>query len=146
MFCFLVCRLVRQVLGGMSAKAAARVLRERPAAVLKAYLRERGVMQGDALVGLDDFRRVRAWLDRQTFAVEPNTTRAAVLELAYGSTPLPPREVAWAEQLLAWAEAKRRGKKAMDGWMQRQQALYEAGMVQKERGHVLEVLGREWVV
>jgi len=146
MFCFMVCRLVRQVLGGMPAAAAARVLRERPAAVLKAYLRERGVMQRAALVGLEDFRHVRTWLEQQTFAVEPNTTRAVVLELAYGSTPLPPRDVAWAEQLFKWAEAKRRGKKAMDGWMQRQQTLYEAGMVPKERAHVLEVLGREWIV
>jgi len=146
MFCFLVCRLVRQVLGGMPAAAAARMLRERPAAVLKAFLRERGVMQGGALVGLEDFRQVRAWLERQTFAVEPRTTRAAVRALVEGVPRWRPGDLAWAAKLLEWAEAKRRGKRTMNVWLRRQMALYEAGMVQKERAHVLEVLGSEWVV
>ena len=130
----------------MPAAAAARVLRERPAAVLKAYLRERGVMQGDALVGLDDARRARVWLEQQTFEKEPNTTRAAVRALLDGTVPLQAGDVTWAARLLEWTEAKRRGSKALDRWLRKQKTLYEAGMLQKERGHVLEVLGREWVV
>jgi len=50
MFSFIVTRLVRQVFDGMSAAHAAQVLHERPVAVLKAYLRECGVMDGDTFV------------------------------------------------------------------------------------------------
>ena len=119
MFCFLVCRLVRQVLGGMPAAAAARVLRERPAAVLKAFLRERGVMLGGALVGLDDFRSARAWLEKQTFEKEPNTTRAAVRALLDGTVPLQAGDVAWAARLLEWAKGRQakgqQGARRVDG-------------------------------
>ena len=146
MFCFLVCRLVRQVLGGMPAAEATRVLSESPTAVLKAFLRERGVMQGGALVGLDDFRRVRARLERQTFAVEPNTTRAAVRALVEGVLRWRQGDAAWAERLFAWAEAKRRGSKAMDGVDAEAKPCTRRGMLQKERAHVIEVLGREWIV
>jgi hypothetical protein len=58
----------------------------------------------------------------------------------------PPGDVAWAARLLEWAEAKRRGSKAVDVWMRRQKALYEAGMLHRERARVLDVLGSEWVV
>jgi len=80
MYALLVVRLVHQVLGGIPAALATRTLAHRPFVVLKAYLRERGLLRdGDAFASerLETVRwlrhgreaAVRACLD----AVESNT-------------------------------------------------------------------------
>ena len=48
MFCFILCRLARQVLwGGMSGKDALDVFSERQTDVIMAFLNGRGVMKGE---------------------------------------------------------------------------------------------------
>ena len=126
MFSFIVTRLVRQVVDGMSAAHAAQVMHERPMAVLKAYLRECGVMDGDTFVdeGLEALcwlregrdEAVRQWVD----AYIEREEKDVVLAVALGRVKMTKEEEQWAMKVLEWAEAKRRGKTHWDKWMKKQ--------------------------
>jgi len=159
MYALLVVRLVHQVLGGMSAALATRTLAQRPFVVLRAYLRERGLLRdGDAFASerLEAVRwlrhgreaTVRACLD----AVDSNTAKAAVFAVALGKLRVTPKQTRWAARLFAWAEAKRKGERAkrakrqctQDGWIKAQQRKFDA--LAEEQRVVLAVLGREWAL
>ena len=124
MFSFIITRLVRQVFDGMSAAHAAQVMHERPMAVLKAYLRECGVMDGDTFVdeGLEALcwlkqgrdEAVRQWVDACA------KDKDVVLAVALGRVKMTKEEAKWAMKVLEWAEAKRRGKTHWDKWMKKQ--------------------------
>ena len=126
MFSFIVTRLVRQVVDGMSAAHAAQVMHERPMAVLKAYLRERGVMTEEGFVdeGLEALcwlregrdEAVRQWV----VAYIEREDKEVVLAVALGRVRVTKEEAKWAMKVLEWAEAKRRGKTHWDKWMKKQ--------------------------
>ena len=159
MYALLVVRLVHQVLGGMPAALATRTLAQRPFVVLKAYLRERGLLcDGDAFASerLESVRwlrhgreaAVRACLD----ALDSHAAKAAVFAVALGKLRVTPKQVRWAARLFRWAEAKRSGAKRgavkrpciQDGWIKAQQRKFDA--LAEEQRVVLAVLGREWVL
>ena len=123
MFSLLVTRLVRQVLDGMSAAHAAQVLHVLPVAVLKAYLRERGVMDGDAF--MDEALEALCWLrEGREEAVRQWVEACAkdkdvVLAVARGRVRMTKEEAKWAMKVFEWAEAKRRGKTHLDAWMKK---------------------------
>ena len=90
MFCFLLCRLARQMLwGGMSSEKALDIFCSRQTDVVRAFLNERGVMKGEVFVDgeLEALKtmyiwregRLMGWLKRNEFEHLPNTTRAAVV-------------------------------------------------------------------
>ena len=143
MFSLLVTRLVRQVLDGMSAAHAAQVLHVRPVAVLKAYLRERGVMDGDAFVdeGLEALcwlregreEAVRQWVDAHA------EDKAVVLAVALGRVRVTKEDEQWAAKVFEWAEAKRRGKTHLDKWMKKQKM--DEGLSEGQRRVVEEWAG-----
>jgi len=113
MFCFLLCRLARQVLwGGMSGKDALDVFCARQTDVIRAFLNERGIMKGDVFVDeeLEALKkmyvwregRLMGWLKRNKFEHLPNTTRAAVMWVVLGrqGTKLTRKDVVWGRNLL----------------------------------------------
>ena len=142
MFSLLITRLVRQVLDGMSAAHAAQVLHVRPVAVLKAYLRERGVMTEEGFVdeGLEALcwlkqgrdEAVRQWVDACA------KDKDVVLAVALGRVRVTKEEAKWAMKVLEWAEAKRRGKTHWDKWMKKQKM--DEGLSEGKR----RVVEEEW--
>ena len=109
MFCFILCRLARQVLwGGMSGERALDVFCARQTDVVRAFLNERGVMKGDVFVDgeLESLKkmyvwregRLLGWLKRNEFDDLPNTTRVAVVwvVLERSEVKLTRRDVVWA--------------------------------------------------
>jgi len=169
MFCFLLCRLARQVLwAGMRWRKALDVFCKRQTEVIKAFLNERGVMRGDvfadceleALKKMYVWRegRLLGWLKRNEFEHLPNTTRAAVVWIVLGrqGIKLTRRDVRWAGMLLRVVERMRvggewRGRRGLKmgnlrGWMKRQLERNEAGVLPARYRHVVEVLGWEGVL
>ena len=142
MFSFIITRLVRQVFDGMSAAHAAQVLHVRPVAVLKAYLRERGVMDGDTFVDKDlealcwlrqgRDEAVRQWVDAHA------EDKAVVLAVALGRVRVTKEDEQWAAKVFEWAEAKRRGKTHLDKWMKKQKM--DEGLSEGKR----RVVEEEW--
>ena len=160
MFCFLLCRLARQVLwGGMRWRVALDVFCKRQTEVIKAFLNERGVMRGDvfadceleALKKMYVWRegRLLGWLKRNEFEHLPNTTRAAVVWVVLGrqGIKLTRRDVRWAGRLLRVVEGSRGGGRLkmdkLGKWLKRQMKAYDAGLLQARYRQVVEVLGRE---
>ena len=163
MFCFILCRLARQVLwGGMSGKDALDVFCERQTDVVQAFLNERGVMKGklfvdeelEALKTMYVWRegRLMGWLKRHSFEREPNTTRAAVVWVVMGRTgiKLTRRDVVWAGKLLRVCERMRVGGKLkrnkLARWLKEQISKYDAWVLPARYRHVVEMLGGEGVV
>jgi len=175
MFCFLLCRLARQVLwGGMSWRVALDIFCARQTDVIMAFLNERGVMKGkvfgdeelEALKTMYVWRegRLMGWLKRNEFEHLPNTTKAAVVGVVMGRSGVrvTRRDVRWAEKLLQVLEAGRvcggwprwAGKRMVGGLktvklgkrLKRQMKAYDAGLLPARYRHVVEMLGKEGVV
>jgi len=113
MFCFLLCRLARQVLwGGLSWRAALDVFCARQSDIIMAFLNERDLMKDDVFVDpeLEALKtmyvwregRLLGWLKRHSFEYLPNTTRVAVVwvVLRRSGMKLTRRDVVWAGKLL----------------------------------------------
>lgn len=151
MYCILICRLARQVMGGMSAERAARVLSTRQFTVCKAYLRERGVMRGDAFVdqeldamcwGKEREEWLEEWLKGRVWEREPNTVRAAVRMVVLAkSTRIGKEDLEWADKLFRWVEGQKRARPVLEKWMAWQKREYER--LPRERRWVMGVLGGE---
>jgi len=120
MFCFVLCRLDRQVMwDGMSGEDALDVFCARQTDVSMAFLNDSGVMNGNVF-GDDELEALKKmyvwregrlvwWLKRNKFEHLPNTTRAVVFWVVLGRSgvKVTMRDVVWAGKLLRVLERLR---------------------------------------